>query len=100
MRIPTEEALYIAEQVDWPGGLKCAESEAARVIRSLTAERDEAVAENEKLREELRWLVDQHHRTLTGSAKHDPENLDWTECPCGSCSRVAFLLAGSGENQP
>lgn len=58
---------------------------AERVVNGLAAERA-------KFRETLIYLVDLHHRTLTGSKLHDPENLDWTDCPCKSCRRVKEVL--------
>ena len=33
----------------------------------------------------LEELADLHHRTLSGSRRHDPENRDWRDCPCLSC---------------
>lgn len=43
--------------------------------------------------EALVKLADLHHRTVTGSKKHDPENRDWAECECESC-RLAQPYAG------
>lgn len=40
----------------------------------------------------LLHLVDVHHRTLTGSRKHNAENIDWPECDCKTCSMVRDLL--------
>lgn len=40
----------------------------------------------------LVYLVDRHHRTLTGSRKHDPENRDWTDCECKTCEKVRHVL--------
>jgi hypothetical protein len=54
---------------------------------------DALLAENERLREALRKLTDQHQRTLTGSRKHDPERiLDFRDCPCVTCRTTALLL--------
>lgn len=40
----------------------------------------------------LLGLVDLHHRTLTGSKLHDPENIDWPECPCKTCEGIRLML--------
>jgi hypothetical protein len=50
-------------------------------------------AENERLREALTELADRHHRTIRGSRLHDPERLDWSECPARSCSLARGALA-------
>lgn len=48
----------------------------------------------EKLRNALLDLCDLHHRTLTGSAKHNPARIaSIHECPCLSCRRVSAVLA-------
>ncbi len=54
----------------------------------------------ERLRHALSDLADQHHRTLTGSKKHDRENREWTECDCGTCLRVQTALKAFVEETP
>ena len=51
----------------------------------LLARHDALLERVTVLERALTRLADLHHRTLTGSKKHDSENLDWTECPCLSC---------------
>lgn len=46
-----------------------------------------------KLRNALLDLCDLHHRTLTGSAKHNPARVSSIhECECLSCRRVSAVL--------
>lgn len=41
----------------------------------------------------LRFLADQHHRTLTNSRLHNPEHIaDFAECPCLPCRKAAAAL--------
>lgn len=53
----------------------------------------------DQAREILRHLADAHHRTLTGSKKHDPARLDFTECPCLTCAKTAAFLASTEPNK-
>lgn len=45
-----------------------------------------------QLEETLRHIIDVHHRTLTPSSWHDPENREWTQCDCNTCKKVKELL--------
>lgn len=59
---------------------------------ALVRERDEARDEVERLRVALVYLADLHHRTRTGSRKHDPENREWRDCDCASCLYAQFAM--------
>jgi hypothetical protein len=49
-------------------------------------------ARAERAEQALADLVDRHHRTVTVSRLHDPENQDWRECPCLTCAAAADVL--------
>lgn len=51
-------------------------------------------ARAERAETALAALADQHHRTLTNSKLHDPENQDWRSCPCKTCQAAASVLDG------
>lgn len=81
------EAVYWAmTEALWPYWQRQESMTAAEAISRLVSQHAGAV-------EALCKLADLHHRTLTGSKKHDPENQDWTECECKSC-RLAQPYAG------
>jgi hypothetical protein len=40
----------------------------------------------------LARLADLHHRTVKGSRKHDPENVEWDACECASCGIAQAAL--------
>lgn len=49
------------------------------------------------LSETLRYLADLHHRTLTGSKKHDPENVvSFEDCECLTCRKATDAIRSAG----
>ena len=66
-------------------------ADAVAAVRETDAARQ---AEVTQLREALAKVTRAHHRMTKPSKLHDPEHLDWTECPALTCSEAAALLAG------
>lgn len=58
----------------------------------VTQANENLMAEIRRLRTALQGLALTHHRTVTPSKKHDPENVEWTECPTGSCASARIAL--------
>lgn len=70
-------------------------SEDLELLSDLLAWLKQGAAEQtiDKLRNALLDLCDLHHRTLTGSAKHNPARVSSIhECECLSCRRVSAVL--------
>jgi hypothetical protein len=51
--------------------------------------------ENARLRAALRGLAETHHRTVTPSKHHDPENKHFEDCIAGSCASARIALERS-----
>jgi hypothetical protein len=53
----------------------------------------------ERAEKALRLVVDAHHRTVTPSKLHDPENQDWRDCPARTCGAARAVLADAATGE-
>lgn len=72
--------------------------EYARVKTHLYGRIETLKARAERAETALIELVELHHRTITGSKLHDPENQSWAQCACKTCLAVAELLPEKAED--
>lgn len=79
--------------------LRRALEQAAENARVADLTMELARARIQELKTALEKLADQHHRTLTGSKFHDPENQSWRKCPCLTCRAVLAAVTAQPQEQ-
>lgn len=66
-------------------------------LQAARSRADSLQARVDQVEGALRDLADIHHRTLSGSRKHDPEHREWDECDCLTCRAAQDALSDQEE---